>query len=62
MLALYESLAPGANSGFLLDFLRVDSRFELQELDLLLADLFALGPVNFPAPQQKVSSTLVGAS
>ena len=38
-------LRPEETSGFLLDFLRVDSGFELQELNLLLAELLALGPI-----------------
>jgi len=42
MLALYESLSPGGDPGFLLDFLRVDSGFELQELNLLLTELLTL--------------------
>ena len=45
MLALSKSLAPGGDLGFLLDFLRVDSGFELQELNLLLAELLALGTI-----------------
>ena len=40
-----ESLAPGRDLGFLLDFLRVDSGFEFQELNLLLAELLALGTI-----------------
>ena len=45
MLALYEALAPGRDLRFLLDFLRVDSGFKLQELNLLLAELLALGTI-----------------
>jgi hypothetical protein len=45
MLALCESFAPGGHLGFLLDFLRMHSGFELQEFNLLLAKLLALGPV-----------------
>ena len=42
MLALYESLSLGGDPGFLLDFLRVDSGFKLEELNLLLAELLTL--------------------
>ena len=44
MLALCEALAP-RDLRFLLDFLRVDSGLEFQELDLLLAELLAFGPI-----------------
>ena len=37
-----EALAPRRDLRFLLDFLRVDSGLEFQELDLLLAELLAL--------------------
>jgi hypothetical protein len=45
MLALGEALAPGRDLRFLFDFLRLDSGLELQELDLFLAELLALGPI-----------------
>ncbi len=45
MLALGEALAPGRDLRFLLDFLRVDSGLQLQELNLFLAKLLALGPI-----------------
>ena len=42
MLALREALSPRRDLGFLFDLLRVDSRLELQELDLSGAELLAL--------------------
>jgi hypothetical protein len=45
MLALCKALAPGRDLRFLLDFLRVNSRFKLQEINLLLAELLPLGPI-----------------
>ena len=45
MLALCEALAPRRDLRFLLDFLRLDSGLEFQELDLLLAELLAFGPI-----------------
>jgi hypothetical protein len=53
MLALNESLAPGGDCGFLLDFLRVDSGFEFEEFNLLLAQLLALGTILFEPLQPK---------
>jgi hypothetical protein len=45
MLALCQALAAGRDLRFLLDFLRVDSGLQLQEFDLFLAKLLALGAI-----------------
>jgi hypothetical protein len=42
MLAPREALSPRRDLGFLFDLLHVDSRLELQELDLSGAELLAL--------------------
>jgi len=53
MLALCQALSPGRDLRLLLDFLRVDSGLELQELDLFLAELLALRPILLEPLQPK---------
>ena len=52
-----RGLAPRRGLRFLLDFLRVDSGFELQELNLLLAELLALGTILLSLSSRNISWT-----
>ncbi|MGC2576399.1 MAG: hypothetical protein WA376_02360, partial [Terrimicrobiaceae bacterium] len=71
MLALREALSPRRDLGFLFDLLRVDSRLELQELDLSGAELLALRAILLyqyrpclilPLRLQQVACALVSCS
>jgi hypothetical protein len=56
MLALREALSPRRDLGFLFDLLRVDSRLELQELDLSGAELLALRPYFLSLSSRSISA------